>query len=130
MWSPQGWMNDWEVNSIIEFHKQPEKFIGTRSGDDTLKWQGNSRGKFSVNAAYKMLNQPRIPITNWPWKHIWKSKVPYKVVCFSWLLAKEAVLTQKNLIKRKWIPCSRCFLCVKKAETVGHSFLHCNITNQ
>ncbi|WMV09783.1 hypothetical protein MTR67_003168 [Solanum verrucosum] len=35
----------------------------------------------------------------WPWKHIWKAKIPHKVACFVWLLAKEVVLTQENLMK-------------------------------
>ncbi|WMV14075.1 hypothetical protein MTR67_007460, partial [Solanum verrucosum] len=37
---------------------------------------------------------------NWPWKTIWKVNIPYKVSCFIWLLSKEAVLTQDNLMKK------------------------------
>ncbi|CAN4101419.1 unnamed protein product [Withania somnifera] len=77
-----------------------------------------------------MLNQPRMQVTNWPWKHIWRTRIPFKVACFSWLLAKEAVLTQENLIKRKWILCCRCFCFKNEVETVGHLFLHCSITDQ
>ncbi|XP_060210534.1 uncharacterized protein LOC132637471 [Lycium barbarum] len=77
-----------------------------------------------------MINQPTPQVTNWPWKHIWKTKIPCKVACFSWLLAKEAVLTHENLKKRNWTMCSRCFLCEKEVETIGHLFLHCRITDQ
>lgn len=28
---------------------------------------------------------------------IWNEKIPYKVACFTWLVAKEAVLTQAEL---------------------------------
>ncbi|XP_059301783.1 uncharacterized protein LOC132053687 [Lycium ferocissimum] len=76
------------------------------------------------------MNQSIQQITNWPWKHIWRSKVPHKVSCFVWLLAKEAVLTQDNLMKRGTILCSRCFLCGETAETVNHLFLHCKFTQQ
>lgn len=61
---------------------------------------------------------------------IWKVKIPYKVACFTWLLAKEAVLTQDNLIKRGFYLCSRCYLCGEKAETISHLFLHCKFTVQ
>ncbi|XP_060197502.1 probable glycosyltransferase At3g07620 [Lycium barbarum] len=67
----------------------------------------------------------------WPWRMIWKNKIPYKVNCFSWLLAKEAVLTHENLNKRGFHLCSRCYLCGEQAETVNHLFfLHCKVTDQ
>ena len=34
------------------------------------------------------------------WKQIWKSRIPHKVSCFVWLLAKEADISQDNIIKR------------------------------
>jgi hypothetical protein len=34
--------------------------------------------------------------------HIWKSKIPYKVKIFTWLLENNAVLTKDNMVKRKW----------------------------
>ena len=61
---------------------------------------------------------------------VWKPKIPYKVNHFTWLLAKEVVLTQKNIKKRKFLLCSRCFLCEEQAETVNHLFLHCKWTDQ
>ncbi|KAG5615867.1 hypothetical protein H5410_015691 [Solanum commersonii] len=66
MWSPQGWelifrrdSNEWDMNRMIEFYKQLDNFPGTQNGDDTLRWQGHSSGKFSVSVAYKMINQWR-----------------------------------------------------------------------
>ena len=61
---------------------------------------------------------------------IWKTKIPYKVSCFTWLLAKQAVLTQENLMKRNIQLSPRCLLCgEEEVETVNHLFLHCRITN-
>ncbi|WMV29687.1 hypothetical protein MTR67_023072 [Solanum verrucosum] len=57
------------------------------------------------------MDQKNQQIKNWPWKQIWKSRIPYKVSCFVWLLAKEATLTQDNVMKRGITLCSRCFLC-------------------
>ncbi|WMV19028.1 hypothetical protein MTR67_012413 [Solanum verrucosum] len=47
--------------------------------------------------------------SKWPWKHIWKAKIPHKVACFVWFLAKDVVLTQENLMKKGITLCSRCF---------------------
>ncbi|KAG5613751.1 hypothetical protein H5410_013575 [Solanum commersonii] len=41
------------------------------------------------------MNQPNQQILRWPWEHIWKARIPHKVACFAWLLAKEVVLTQE-----------------------------------
>ena len=66
----------------------------------------------------------------WPWKQIWKPKIPFKVSCFTWLLAREAILTHENLKKRKFSMCSRCYLCGEEVETVNHLFLQCRIISQ
>ncbi|WMV51897.1 hypothetical protein MTR67_045282 [Solanum verrucosum] len=98
--------------------------------DDVLLWQEDSKGDFSVKFAYKALNRTGGQEKDWPWKMIWKPKVPYKVNCFTWLLAKEAVLTHENLNKRGYQLASRCYLCGEQAETVNHLFLHCKWTKQ
>ncbi|WMV42183.1 hypothetical protein MTR67_035568, partial [Solanum verrucosum] len=66
----------------------------------------------------------------WTGKIIWRVKIPHKVACFSWLLAREVVLTQDKLMRRGVNLCSRCFLCGKEAETISHLFLHCSWTDQ
>lgn len=88
---------------------------------DILRWQGAKEGGVIVGATYRKLNQVDHQSYNWPWKHIWKVKIPHKVACFVWL-AKEAVLTQENLMKRGITLCSRCFFCGETAETAKHLF--------
>ncbi|CAN4092705.1 unnamed protein product [Withania somnifera] len=56
--------------------------------------------------------------------------MPYKVACFVWLLSKEAVLTEDNLMKRGLNLTSRSVFCGGQTETVAHLFLHCKITRQ
>ncbi|WMV08632.1 hypothetical protein MTR67_002017 [Solanum verrucosum] len=60
---------------------------------------------------------------------IWKPKVPYKVNCFTWLRAKEVVLTHENL-KKGYQLASRFYLCGEQAELANHLFLHCKWTEQ
>ncbi|XP_060209407.1 uncharacterized protein LOC132636514 isoform X2 [Lycium barbarum] len=69
----------------------------------------------------------------WPWKMIWKVKVPYKVSCFTWLLARGKALTLDNFCKRGHhlcSSCSSCFLCGEEPETINHLFLHRKLTEQ
>ncbi|KAG5622205.1 hypothetical protein H5410_007423 [Solanum commersonii] len=54
--------------------------------------QGNTKDLFRANAAYKLLTQPNQQLAYWPWKQIWKAKVPHKVA------TKEAAPTLDNLL--------------------------------
>ncbi|KAL3366928.1 hypothetical protein AABB24_011580 [Solanum stoloniferum] len=115
---------------VADFFNTVDTFNGLQTGEDVLWWTGDARGVFKVNKAYKMMDHTIQHGTTWPWKQIWKSKIPHKVSCFVWLMAKEAVLTQDNVMKRGITLCSRCFLCGETAETVNHLFLHCKYTQQ
>ncbi|WMV19540.1 hypothetical protein MTR67_012925 [Solanum verrucosum] len=59
-----------------------------------------------------------------------ETKPPYKGLCFSWLVAREACLTQENLRRRGFHLCSRCCMCGAARENNSHLFLHCPITGQ
>ena len=106
-WTPQGWnfifrrqLNDWEIQRVADIFNTIGQFNGLEGGQDILWWKGNRKGSFKVGCAYNWLNHTNQPQSHWPWRGIWKSKIPLKVACFVWLLAKEAVLTQDNLKKR------------------------------
>ena len=105
-WTPQGWnfifrrqLNDWEIQRVADFFNTIGQFNGLEGDRDILLWKGNRKGNFKVGYAYNWLNHTNQPQSNWPWRGIWKSKIPLKVACFVWLLAKEYVLTQDNLKK-------------------------------
>jgi len=114
---------------VVEFQDSVGSFSNLTE-KDLLVWQNDTKGQFSVNSIYKELNKNAGQETEWPWKSIWKPKVPYKVNCFMWLLTKEAVLTHENLKKRGYQLASRCTLCEEHAETINHLFLHCTWTEQ
>lgn len=136
IWSNQGQnlrfrrsLNDWEIQRLVEFHKVLGQFKGTIGAPDSLEWQDSPQDSFSVKRAYKKFNPCNSQRNGWPWKLIGKTKIPYKVSCFTWLLAKQAVLTQENLMKRNIHLSPRCFLCGEEVETGTHLFLHCRVTN-
>lgn len=74
-----------------------------------MEWQKDSKGIFSVRSAYKDLNIAAVQEIDWPWKMIWKPKIPYKVNFFLRLLAKEEVLAHDNLNKRGYALCLNVF---------------------
>lgn len=72
-------------------------FSGTSEYLDKLKWRLNSRWKFTVKSVYWNLNQKSHLNVLWPWKLIWRVKIPVKVSCFVWLVVRKACLTQEKL---------------------------------
>ncbi|WMV28378.1 hypothetical protein MTR67_021763 [Solanum verrucosum] len=137
VWSEHGWnltyrrlMQDWEVERLAEFYGTLEQFLGFKEGEDTLKWKCHNKGLFTVSSAYRNMNQMGSQVNFLPWKLIWKVKIPYKVVVFTWLVVKEAVLTQENLMKRGIQMCPRCCFCEQVTETINHLFLHCKVVGQ
>ncbi|WMV23794.1 hypothetical protein MTR67_017179 [Solanum verrucosum] len=86
MWTGQGWnlflrrhLNDWEMKRIAEFYNSVADFNNLNGGEDRLEWNKDRNGKFSINSAYKELNSAVVKGKDWPWKMIWKPKIPYKV---------------------------------------------------
>nr|XP_033512018.1 probable membrane-associated 30 kDa protein, chloroplastic [Nicotiana tomentosiformis] len=92
-------------------------------------WKGHKSGAFSVKSAYHFFNTTN-PTQGWPWKQIWRVRAPTKVLCFTWLVARETVLTQDNLIRRGIQLQAKCSLCGKDGESASHLFIHCPVTIQ
>lgn len=99
-------LNDWEMCGVAEFFFTLAQFSNLSKEEDSLVWNVGSEGYFTVNSAYEDLSTVGIEEVEWPWKMIWKTKIAYKVDYFTWLLAKEAVLTYENLNKRGFHLCS------------------------
>ncbi|WMV44529.1 hypothetical protein MTR67_037914 [Solanum verrucosum] len=97
--------------------------------EDRLVWKGERGGEFTVKSAYRELRSTEEQHAGWPWRMIWRTEIPYKVNYFTWLFAKQAVLTHENLNKRKPNLRSSCYLCEEQMETVN-LFLHCKWTDQ
>ncbi|WMV20471.1 hypothetical protein MTR67_013856 [Solanum verrucosum] len=137
MWSLQGWnmifrrnLNDWEIPRMIELFKLLESFQGIQTGEDYLWWHEHKKRRYKVKEGFKQTSLGENQDFKWPWKQIWRVKVPQKVACLTWLLANEAVLTLDNVAKRGISLYNICSLCGKDTETVKHLFLHCNFTDQ
>ncbi len=88
---------------------------------DTLSWKLNKSGVFSVKSFYRAL---MIQGSGFPFKKIWKFKIPPRVKVFLWLVLKNSILTKDNLLKRGWKgKDSNCQFCSGQ-ETIEHLFLN------
>lgn len=104
----QGWglrfrrhLNNWEVNKTVELLNILGQCKDLSTNEDNLFWNPDKQGRFSVGSAYRSSQRPGTHIGGRPWKMIWKVKIPFKIACFTWLLANQAALTQHNLMKRE-----------------------------
>lgn len=108
---------------MAKFPNTLKQFKNFNANVDQLDWIPDKQGRVSVRrSAYWKFQRSDLQQGDWPWKMIWKVKVPFKIACFSWLLAKQAALTQDHLMKRGIQLCSRCLFCECEAETINHFF--------
>ena len=80
--------------------------------EDRMQWVHDNKSGFSVNSYSKGLN--RHENNTYPWKCIWKARVPSKVAFFCWLVSLKKVLTTENLRKMGLYVMDWCFMCKKK----------------
>lgn len=101
-----------------------ERVIRAPSGHDVLRWGYSQKGAFSIKEAYNLVNQ-RTRDHNPLWIQVWTLNPWPKVATFCWLVAWKKILTFENLRVRGIIGPSRCPLCLKAEETMGHLLDRC-----
>ncbi|KAF3663695.1 hypothetical protein FXO37_11846 [Capsicum annuum] len=80
LWTGQGWnlhfrrnLNDWEISWIAEFYITIAQINNLSGEEDSMVWKADKI------CAYRDLNTTGVSETEWPWKMIWSTKIPYKV---------------------------------------------------
>ena len=96
-------------------------------GCDRLYWDLNGSGKFDTRSFYHKIRN--VAPSTFPWKEIWKVKLPKIVAFFMWTAAYGQILTLNNLILRDHSLANRCCLCCNNAESVDHLLLFCSIAH-
>ena len=61
-----------------------------------------------------------------PFKFLWKLKVPLKIKAFIWLVIKGRILTKDNLCKKGWKGTNKCEFCDAN-EYIDHLFFTCSL---
>lgn len=102
------------IDNLTNFWNSLEQANNLHNNEDNLHWLRANNGNFTVKSVYRHLDRPAAMLLPWPWKKIWKVRVPHKVACFTWLIARQAILTRDNLMKRGKLLCSKVFFFVKE----------------
>lgn len=105
----------WSLQNHWRFFHRPSNYRQAKMGQ--------------LQQGYNKLCAPNGMIDNWPWKHIWRSKLPTKVICFSWIALRNATLTQDNLCRRSIQLVNRCYMCCSNTESVNYLSLHCSVAS-
>ena len=64
-------------------------------GQDKLRWKPTRNKNFKVSEYYLSLSSTLD--NSFPWKPVWRSKVPPRVAFFSWTVSLGKILTTENL---------------------------------
>ena len=64
-----------------------------------------------------------------PWKGVWKPKIPKCVAYFLWTVAHGRILILDNLMLKGRLLANRCCMCCCDGESVDHLLFHCPVTH-
>ena len=107
----QMWVKVMEDCSHVQLSTEPDK----------VSWLLTKSGTFSVKSLYHYLCASRV---RFPYKVLWKLKLPLRVKVFCWLVIKKRILTRDNLKKKGWKGCDLCEFCSSR-ESQEHLFFSC-----
>jgi hypothetical protein len=116
-------VQDWELESISSFLEDLYSVKIKRYEQDKMCWQPSPSIGFQVKSFYNQISSNGAG--SFPWKIIWKAKVPPRVAFFSWTAASGKILTMDNLSRRGIILASWCCMCKADGESIDHLLLHC-----
>jgi hypothetical protein len=117
--------HDWQVDDLAAFFSLLYSTKVNCDGEDQLWWYPSHKEKFDVRSFYKALVCKEA--IHFPWKSIWRTKVPLKVTFFAWTAAQGKTLTLDNLRKKRVIVIDKCCMCKMNGESVDHLLLHCEV---
>ncbi|XP_026459195.1 uncharacterized protein LOC113359837 [Papaver somniferum] len=95
------------------------------TGDDTLIWRPDRKGKFTVKNAYNTIVAGRSIPTD-VWKNLWNFKVPHRVQIFIWKCLKQIVPVRTKIARYKHGIETHCSFCKNSEETTNHIFMDCS----
>ena len=92
-------------------------------GEDKMRTPTKSKGFEASNYYQALLG---VCTQSFPWRSIWKQKVPSKVAFFVWTVALGTILTIDNL-RKKVLILDWCYMCKSNGELIDNLLPHCPI---
>ena len=108
--------NDWELAASYSLLHFIQSQIPRGGGCDRFRWDLNGSGKFDTLSFYHKIQN--VAPSTFPWKGIWKVKVPKRVAFFMWTAVHGQIITLDNLMLRGRPLVNCCCLCCCNAEFV------------
>ena len=139
LWTPDGgtsrvWnlrfyraFKDWELATSYSLFQLIQTRIPQGERRDSLCWRLKCDGKFDTRSYYQEIQGASNSL--FPWKGIWKPKIPKRVVVFLWTAAHGRILTLDNLMLKGRPLANWCCMCCHDGESTDHILLHCPITH-
>ena len=100
-------------------------FVQYKTGNWSQCWKPSASEVLDVISFYKVLCSTTH--SSFPWRPLWRLKVPTKVSFFMWTAALGCLLTMDNLQKSEVVVLDLCCMCKKDGESIDHLFLHCHV---
>ena len=116
-----------ELEDAYSFLECIHPRIPRGGGSDTSHWCLKGNGMFDTRLYYNIIRG--VAASFFPWKGVWKAKIPKRVAFFVWTAVHGQILTLDNLMVRGRILVNRCCMCHRNEETVDHLLLHCPIAH-
>ena len=124
-------IQDWELESLMTFITTIYGLEIRRIGENKMCRKPDKKKGFKVGVYYRLLDSDIDTATTdhlFPWKIIWRSKVPLRVTFFVWTTVLGNILTIDNLRrKRKVQIITCCYMCKCNSESIDHLLIHCPI---
>jgi hypothetical protein len=118
-------VHDWELEEVSRFFELLYSHQIRHGGEDKICWTPLKKKNFEVKSYYKV--RINLAPVDGPWRSIWKSKAPSRVIFFVWTAALGKILTMDNLRKKNIIVTEWCCMCKKSGESIVHLLLHCEV---
>ncbi|XP_047335900.1 uncharacterized protein LOC124939472 [Impatiens glandulifera] len=84
--------------------------------------------KLEVSHIYSSLKN--INPSSFPWKELWKIKLPSRITLFAWEAIHGGILTQDKLKNKGFRLANRCVICESFEETINHLLLDCHMAKE
>ncbi|XP_042950031.1 uncharacterized protein LOC122282138 [Carya illinoinensis] len=106
---------------------------------DSLFWVHEKNGIYSVNSAYRMLQQglsndmgqdSRESMESVFWRCLWHLKIPKQIKIFAWRACHEKLPTFKNLKHKHVLENDICVICTSCVEDAAHALFYCSDVRQ
>ena len=118
---------DWELESFYNFMDRIYGMSLRGVGDDKICWKPAMGRGFADYFYYQVLTKSIDQ--SFPWKTVWKPKVPSRVAFLVWTAALRNILTIDNLRKLVILILNWCCMRKRNGESVDHLLIHCSFAS-